>query len=220
MKRTACGKLIVVVITLGALMGAGTTRADALTDEAAAKGKYSNEHRFVFYAILEGLYEDGVPAEAINLIVPDVHAMADSERPGRTNFVESCPLCTPAFEAFRTYKLRPVFYGQEGTKFSTFGFGVSAERMRGLRGSPSVRRETIRSMIEDYVGRRLETTALDDEERMDMELRLEDMKKDGHSALARIRRGEKGESLKKVYAGWKFCPNCAGIAPDPQDEED
>ena len=186
-------------------------------DETAGRGKFSNEHRFVFLAILEGLYLDGVPKEAIDLIVPDATAMSDPGKPEQTNFVESCPLCIPAFDAFRTYKMRPTFYGQKGGKLSTFGFGLPEETMKGLQGAPPVRRETIRRLIESYVERRFETSALRDEERIDMRVRLRDMKKDGHKALAAVRRGGEGEELQKIYANWKYCPNCAGVAPDPED---
>lgn len=208
------------VALLAVVLAAGLVKGDEVADSSAGKGRFSNEHRFVFFAILEGLYEDGVPREAIDLIVPDADAMTVPGKPGLTNFVESCPLCAPAFDAFRTYKLRPAFYGVQDGKLSTFGFGLGEDTMKGLRGSPWERRETIRRMIEGYVARRLQLLALDDEERTDMLVRLRDMKKEGHAALARVRRGEEGESLKKIYADWKFCPNCAGVAPDPEEEDD
>lgn len=220
MKKSLVIALLTALVNIGVAFGDTPEKWRPVVDESAGKGRFSNEHRFVFFAILVGLYEDGFPAEAINLIVPNENSMVDAKKPDQTNFVESCPLCKPAFDAFRTYKLRPVFYGQKVTKFSTFGFGIPEETMKGLRGSPWVRRETIRRLIEIYVTRRLESTALRDEERIDMKVRLRDMKKDGHAALAKVKRGEHGEALKKIYSDWRFCPNCTGVAPDPEDVKD
>ena len=207
--------LALALVVAPAGLGAEPKPLRSGVDETAGRGKFSNEHRFVFLAILEGLYLDGVPKEAIDLIVPDVSSMSDPKNPERTNFVESCPLCLPAFDAFRTYKMRPTFYGQK--QLSTFGLGLPEETMKGLRGAPPVRRDTIRRLIEGYVERRFESSAMRDEERIDMRVRLRDMKKDGHKALAKVRRGAEGEELKKIYAGWMVCPNCTGVAPDPEE---
>ena len=37
--------------------------------------KFSMERRLVFYAVLEGLYEDGVAGEALELMIPDERGM-------------------------------------------------------------------------------------------------------------------------------------------------
>jgi hypothetical protein len=52
---------------------------------------------FVFHAVLEGLYTDGVSNEVVDKILkPDLLA----------NFVHQCPLCHPAYQAFLLYRDR------------------------------------------------------------------------------------------------------------------
>jgi hypothetical protein len=209
MKRLLSVAMLCVLAFSGSALGGDTPKK-----EASAKKEYNHEHRFVFYAILEGLYEDGVSDEALKLIVPDPKSMADLKDPEQTNFIPECPLCTPAFDAFCVYRARPVFVGQAASKTSTFGGGLSKETLAGLRGSPSERRETIRQLIENYIARRLEILYLDVEDREDVTLRLRELRLKGQIALARVQRGEEGEELKKVYADWKVCPNCTGISQE------
>lgn len=180
----------------------------------AAAGRYNDEHRFVFHAVLEGLFQDGVTGEALTLIVPDPGRMVDPEHPERTNFVYSCPLCMPVFDAFRVYLARPTFYGQKVTRYDTFGGGLPDKMLARLRGAPIERRQAVRDLIQRYVSRRLERTDLDEEEMDNLELRLAEMKQDGHKALAELKAGKHGEEFVKFYEGWEYCPNCVGISPD------
>jgi hypothetical protein len=207
-------KRLLTVGVLVALAFSGNLFSDSPGQKVVPKAKYSHEHRFVFYAILEGLYEDGVSDEALKLIVPDVKSMANLKDPEKTNFIPSCPLCTPAFDAFCAYKSRPIFHGQEASKTDSFGDGLPEATLVKLRGAPTERRNAIRDLIEKYIARRLELLYLEVEEREDVMLRLREVRQDGHAALVRVQNGEQGEALKMVYAGWKFCPNCTGVAPD------
>lgn len=207
-------KRLLTVSILCGLALSGKLLGELPIKNVPQKKKYSHEHRFVFYAVLEGVYEDGISDEAINLIVPNPKSMADLVHPQRTNFIQSCPLCTPAFDAFCAYKARPVFHGQEASKTDSFGEGLPAATLANLRGTPSQRRNAIRDLIEKYIARRLEILYLDVEDREDVTLRLRELRNNGHLALKRVKNGAEGEALKKVYADWEFCPNCTGVAPD------
>ena len=65
--------------------------------------------QMVFFAVLEGLYTDGVPDDVIEAVV------SPPEKPGAAplarNFVPQCPLCHPVYEAFALYQKRPTFAG-------------------------------------------------------------------------------------------------------------
>ena len=47
--------------------------------------------RMVFFAVLEGLYEDGVPGDVVDSIVP--RKVGKGKHRMKTSFVFSCPLC-------------------------------------------------------------------------------------------------------------------------------
>src|SRR5215471_12151524 len=80
--------------------------------QASPRFDFPEMQHTVFLAVLEGLYRDAVPVEAVDLVLaPD----ATGEF---ANFVLRCPICTPAREAFRTYRTRPEIEGFKGPFFS------------------------------------------------------------------------------------------------------
>src|SRR5436190_20481243 len=57
--------------------------------------------QLVFFAVLEGLYRDGVSNDVVDLIIPsdkNCSSQFDLE-----HLVYACPICHPAFEALRLY---------------------------------------------------------------------------------------------------------------------
>src|SRR5215510_1021464 len=109
--------------------------------------------RLVFFAVLEGLYEDGVSDEIVNNIVPPDKKGREKMR---RSFVLDCPLCQPAFEAFCVYQARPKF--SDGGKSSTFGKGLPDSVTKGLLSDTlSTRLITLRKPICEWVERRLRT---------------------------------------------------------------
>ncbi len=181
--------------------------------QGAPKMEFGDPECFVFFAVLEGLYEEGVGDEALKLIVPNPESMLDEEDPTTMNFVYACPVCRPSFDAFRLYLTRPDFYGLK-VKANTFGEGLSPEVMEQLQGEPADRREQIRQLIDTWVKRKLDRTALTDEERHQLEEKLSEMRTEGERRLKAFQAGEHGESLEAVYQGWTGCPFCEGAAPD------
>jgi hypothetical protein len=60
---------------------------------------FKNEtSQFVFFAVLEGLYRDGLSTKTVELIVPRKNK---GSALSLENFIINCPLCYPAAEAFR-----------------------------------------------------------------------------------------------------------------------
>src|SRR3954454_17052964 len=79
--------------------------------------------RMVFFAVLEGLYTDGVSSEAVDGIIGK--KTKDGKGDIKATFVIECPLCHPVYEAFCLYRQRPAFSGEKGTK-DTLGKGLDA----------------------------------------------------------------------------------------------
>ena len=144
-----------------------------------------NPERFLFLAVLEGLYEEGVdPALAAALIGPD--------RLG--HFVDKCPLCEPVRFAFETYAAHPQ------PRMYAFQEVETPAALREGLASPDRRRRltALRDLIDRYVARKVARSAL-------TEKGLEGLRR----WLARARQA--GMSFKRGGFG-DFCPSCDGAA--------
>ncbi len=160
--------------------------------------KYS---RTVFFAVLEGLYEDGASTEIVDAVL----ALAPKGG-GHLHFVPECPICTPALYAFQVYRKRPFLYGLKTGEFiDTFGAGLpSGTRDTLLGGTPAARLQTIQGLVQGWVRRRLEALRLTKAEAEAFTAAFEDGRRRGMSSL---------ESRRKVpggfgYAGEKACAIC------------
>ena len=208
-------KTVTTTILLGlCLLHSGFIHSEDERDRENPKDPliYSREHRLIFHAVLEGLYEDGVSGEALELMIPDVRGMWIKDEPDKTNFVYSCPICMATFEALRLYKGRSTFYAQKGTRYTTFGPGVPEGVINRLKGSPQDRRDAIQELIQSWVKRRLDMMALTRTERTAIENNLKQLKKDGEAALKRFQNGEHGGGFEKHYANWEKCAACEAAA--------
>ena len=87
--------------------------------------------QFVFFAVLEGLYRDGVQNEIVDTIIGEKILKKDDKV--KTHFVFRCKLCHATYEAFRTYRNRPAFMQAKGV--STFGKGANLSRLKKLRSN-------------------------------------------------------------------------------------
>jgi len=175
--------------------------------------KFTFERKLIFYAVLEGLFEDGVAGEALELILPDARSMTLEDAPEKTNFVYACPICMPTFDALRLYQARLPFYAQKGTKYNTYGPGLSEEIMKELRGTPFQRRDAIEALINQWIQRRLDNLKLTDCERGQIEKNLSAMRKKGEEMLKRFQSEKNYNGFKKYYENWKKCAACSGASP-------
>jgi hypothetical protein len=194
------------------LLNAQDRKRDLLSENPPNASDYSAETRLIFFAVLEGLYQDGVNGEALELLNPGETEMWVKDQPDRTNFVYTCPICMPTFDALRLYQSRKRFYGQKGTRYSTFGQGLSESVLKQLKGSPQERRDAIQLLIQRWVGQRLDGMSLSKTERGEIEDRLKEMKKDGEEALKRFQKNAHGSTFTEHYKGWKKCPACDGAS--------
>ena len=156
MKKIIC--VLFLLLTSASLLYPIDRNSENPTDPS----KFTFERKLIFYAVLEGLYEDGVAGEALELIIPDERSMILEEAPEKTNFVYACPICMPTFDALCLYKARSPFYAQKGTKYNTYGPGLPEEVLKQLKSTPQDRRDTIEKLINKWIQRRLDNTQLTD----------------------------------------------------------
>ncbi len=140
-------------------------------------------HQQIFFAVLEGLYQDGAANEDVERIL--------AGEAGPELFVAGCPLCTPALDAFRVYRARAPLSTKGG---DTFGGGLDAEMRARLADTDfEVRWEALEALVRRYVARRLDAQRLTKGERESYRRMLEDMRKKGMALLSSQRAaGEAG----------------------------
>src|SRR5947207_2964848 len=99
-----CSLLLVLgLIVLCQLSAAGPTKPTLPKTEAPkppADWKADPVCKMVFFAVLEGLYEDGLSSAAVDSVVGKTK---DGKVEIKQTFVFECPLCHPVYEAFRAY---------------------------------------------------------------------------------------------------------------------
>ncbi|MEK7483618.1 MAG: hypothetical protein AABZ60_04705 [Planctomycetota bacterium] len=157
--------------------------------------------QMIFFAVLEGLYQDGVSNEIVDLIIPP---QANSEYPKlEESFIYTCELCHPAYEAFRLYRSRPNFYPlyKGATATNTFGAGLSTEILKQFQSNvPEIRRKALQDLIQKWIHQSLEKMRFSEEEKYKWSQQFERMKKDAAG---------KGLQLPN-YSKWQSCPTCEG----------
>jgi hypothetical protein len=159
------------------LRGAGTSPS------VGGRGTWlqSRASQLVFFAVLEGLYRDGVSSADVDLIIPP--GKVGNGRFDLEHFVYACPLCHPAFEAFKLYRQRGAFYGLKA-QLDTLGEGLGQAVEVRLRGSDAgQRRQAIEELISRWVGQRLEMMRLSKEERAAITSEMEQGRKKGMGGL-------------------------------------
>ena len=131
--------------------------------------------------MLEGLYRDGVSNDAVDLIIPP--GQNGKPRFDLEHFVYACPLCEPAFEAFRLYRQRGEFYGFKA-RLDTFGPGLDEALEARLRSQDAgEQRQAIEDLISRWVGERLDLMRLSDAEREATTHEMEEGRKQGMNGL-------------------------------------
>ena len=143
--------------------------------------------QLIFFAVFEGLYRDGVTNSDVDLIIPP----GERGQPtfDKEIFVYACPLCHPAFEAFRLYRQRDRIYGLKG-EFNTFGPGLDETIRARLRSQNSdERRKAVEQLISRWVSQRLEMMRCTDAEREAITREMERGRKEGMGGLKNLVQG-------------------------------
>jgi len=126
-------------------------------------------------------YRDGVTNADVDLIIPPGENGKGKFDP--EHFVYACPLCHPAYEAFRLYRQRDEFYGFKA-QIDTLGTGLDETVKASLRSSdPAQRREAIEGLIRRWVRQRLEMMRLSKTELEQITSEMEQGRKKGMGGL-------------------------------------
>lgn len=186
-----------ILIVLCCSLLAGVT----LRTEASG---YSEAHRFVFYAVLEGCYEDGLSSNDVARIL-----MRGPDNGAYIHFIYACPLCTPALHAFNAYRAQPPFYGMKNST-PTFGSGLDDELKKQLYSDKTEDRLiAINTLVQRWVKHRMAMLRLTDDERKTLVQSLEEMRKKGMQALkATASSPTNGAGDKTEPYGAKECAIC------------
>lgn len=199
MKRIVSA-LMVVSLGFAQVPGGASpaTRAVALPDVPVAMSGAATQE--IFFAILEGLYRDGVENDVVDKILE-----RDPKSGYPVNFVYACPLCHPVLDAMALYRGRPRFYGMKGDP-DTFGSGLAAEvRRQILEGDLVVRQSAIQALCQGWIKRRLDGLAWSAEQRARFAMEMEIGRKNGMAQLARL---NEADAAPSSYRAMKFCPSC------------
>ena len=158
---------------------------------------------FLFFATLEGLCEDALPADA-------VQAVLEQDAKGRyVNFVYACPVCSPVLEGFRAYAMREKFYyarkgvdipGGDPLAPGACAVEPIADRLRGA--DARARGAALRDLVSRNVERRIERLRLSEAETAEWRSRFAEGMKKGMSMLRQ-------EGAAEGFAH-KSCPSCDG----------
>ena len=194
--------LTVLVLTLGALSLRGDTQKPRGKPRTIDPGSMT---QLVFFAVLEGLYEDGVSTDDVERILavdPKTKASRLEE-----HFVYSCPLCMPAFDAMVLYRSRQGFYGRKDNA-DTFGPGLELGLRKKLESAQKTDQlEAIQTLVNRWVSRRLDSMRLTKDEREQWTAVIEEGRQKGMTYLQTAQAGNRNE-----YLGWKGCAICDGSA--------
>jgi hypothetical protein len=157
--------------------------------------------QMVFFAVVEGLYRDGVPQEVVDKIVPP-HPK-EGQNPVKTSFVFQCPLCHPVYEAFALYQRRSAFSGDD-KKRDTFSKGIEPELITALKSEdPRTRLGALVQLVHRWVEQRLTMMRLTDTEKQEWTKRLGERSNQGRLQLSDLL------SKDPAYKGWSTYWGCA-----------
>lgn len=181
----------------------------------ARKPAVDDTSRFIFFSVLEGLYDDGVSKEeAAQVLI---------KREGATyfHFIYACPICNATIWALEAYQSRPA--SLYGTKLpvSTFGPGLPPELHAQLFSNEPVQRLTaINELVRKWMERRMTRMNLSASNRAALLEQLEKKRKEGMDMLESHRRKAHGENFgiekaAPAYADLKECAACNGAVGKP-----
>ena len=186
--------------------------------------------QLVFFAVLEGLYADGVQQQVVRAVLsgpPDDPSAGGGATDAATDlatlppdewwrrhlettlFVPACPLCTPALVAFETYAARGPLHAKgiqaDGRPLDTFGPGLSDALVARLTDPRrAVRLAALQELVTTWIERRLDFGRATTAERDELRRWMEDGRKAGMNQLGALR-----QALDPAAAAsWPRCATC------------
>ena len=181
------------------------------THGAALPSEFDPAHRFLFDAVLEGCYEDGLSDADVGRLLSH-----EADGGGLTHFVYACPVCTPVVHALEAYQSRPRHFSSLKSGANTFGSGLAESIRRQLNSAdPEARFAAVHQLVHDWTLRRIELQRLNATEKKDLQDRLEAMRKEGMLHLADYRKSPPPGGVISSYLRKNDCPSCNGATLRP-----
>jgi hypothetical protein len=188
------------------LLHMGLPASVCAADEVKMKS-LGTAHQFVFFAVLEGLYRDGVGQD-------DVEAMLRRASPNACydHFIYACPICTAAVQALELYRNRPQQLYSLKLPCDTFGAGLDAKISQALRAADAkTRLTTIHNLLSRWIGVRLGMVRGEEKDRL-----LAELKAGREEGMTYLKKWQSSpEDLARyapAYAGIGECAACNAAA--------
>jgi len=198
-------KIIALTVALGTLLPSPVALAEPEEKKPAKENVVWSRDplcQFVFFAVLEGLYRDGVQNEIVDLVLGEgAEKQKEGEEITRC-FVFKCELCHATYEAFKAYRTRPIFANSAGQ--STFGKGVGGKLLADLKSEDARQRVyAMGGLVRPWIQQRVKSHRLTKEEQENMKKELMVYIKEGRDLLSSLKQ-EPGS----VYVTWNFYGSC------------
>lgn len=155
--------------------------------------------RFLFFATLEGVCEDGLSESAVK------HILETDEKGNYRNFVYACPVCSPVVEGFRAYAMRDkIYYGRKGDPLTGNAASPAGIAASARLETPGTRGAALSDLVKRYVDQRMDRLRLTEPER-----------KAWRRAMELGRKKGMGRLQSSDGFAFKSCPSCDGSCDAP-----
>lgn len=197
MKITIVGALALVVSA--AYVIPQDKKQDAPAPSPTADWHKDADCRLVFFATLEGLYENGISNEVVDLVIGK---QSKASNKVKHNFIFRCKLCHAVYEAFALYRGRPTF---NGSMADTFGKGdVDPKVIEALKSDKaSIRVYAMGSLVQPWIKKKLLDLKISDEQKVAFQQRLTKLVREGEELTGSHRRND-----PEYGSDWLFYGSC------------
>jgi hypothetical protein len=211
-------RTILSLIFAGLFLPLSCTPAQTVTNDSPIfRGKIDETSRFIFYSVLEGLYEDGVSNQDVDQI------LMKKDKQCYYHFIYACPICTATIWALQAYRSRPeAFYSIKGGEGATFGPGLSdALHQQLYSADPHQRLMAINNLMRDWMTRRMTRMNLSQHDRGALAKGLEKAREQGMEDLKSFRTSSEQASpngleyYAPAYTDLTECAVCNGAVGKP-----
>lgn len=201
--------LIAVLLAVTALMPLYAPAQEAQLT-TPAHSDFDDTSRFIFFSVLEGLYEDGLSSKDVDQIL--------MKKDGQSyfHFIYACPICTATIWALQTYRARPEHLYSLKSGASTFGRGLSEQQHQQLYSDDHHQRLiVINTLMQGWMKRRTDRMNLSEKDRMALLDNLEKKRKEGMDVLESFRHHGHGPNFgvpeaAPAYVDLEECAVCNG----------
>lgn len=174
--------------------------APGLANPADAAPSDAEFKQFLFYAVLEGLFEQGLPDATVDRLL-----QRDAMSGNPFLFVYGCPICHPTYDALRLYRSRQPMWGDK-RESRDFANKLEPALLKRLNADdPAVRAEAFGSLVERFVAARIAASRFTPTELEAWRKKLEEGKQRGEEQLKVYQ--AQGNS---TYSWMKSCSMCQG----------